>query len=188
MIEKTKAKINNLADVFSELARNFQSLSTTKLSSFEEITPSTTKIFTNIKMAVFRWGNSFCTPKKTLEKHIIPTMKHYLTSNESINSSLKKQTQLSARLSYSVNKIDADAMTESIIKVFGKTTGNAHLERKERKLRYCDSECYSQFLNFYKADQEELMRCGINMSITLGEMAREEEKIWVDLLESFKLN
>ena len=116
-------------------------------------------------------------------------MKHFIDSNENLNTSLKKQSALTAKLAHSINKktsLHEDEINASVIKVFGNQNFSEVVDRRQRRLKELNKKCFSQFLTVYKNDQEELMRGAINFSITMNKSVKEQEKCWSDLLDVFK--
>ncbi len=77
-------------------------------------------------------------------------------------------------------------MNDTVIKVFGNHNYSEVVQRRQQRQALLNQKCFAQFLAAYKNDQEELMRCAINYSISMGKCAKEEEKCWNDLQEAFK--
>lgn len=189
IVDQLKSKQTNLADAFSEITRNYTSLSINKINEFEDITPPISKIMANQKLSLFTYGNIVNNTKTSFDQILKPAVKHFIDSHDSLNASLKKQSNLTTKLAHTINKktsLHEDEINATVIKVFGNQNFSEVVHRRQRRLKELNKKCFGQFLTVYKNDQEELMRGAINFSINMGKVVKDEEKCWNDLLEVFK--
>lgn len=188
LMDKLCLKINSVADLFSEMSRNYQVLNKPQVPEFEEITPTVSKIWSNMKIFMYRLSNYLKFPQKIFDKSMKSSLGNFLSSEIDTSKMLKKQTRITSLQSYSVNKETTIDPNGKNVRIFGEKAIKEELKIREKRLRMLDKNQFKQYLTIHKGDQEEQMQLGINATCMMIEKNKEYQNLWGDYLESFKVD